>query len=184
MGRFPFPAWRHAPEYLLPRTPLRAHKLEPPCYATGQQKIYVRQFLCATCVRRHIDIYGIIKNLLLFQKSIILSNISLKNLLTELMEAFVREKRPVLYLLTNRLNQDVIKNLFGYIQAMAGNNNIPMSLNFRYRLRWYILGKHASHIITNHTNSSGHPKSIGILFNFRHWLRFWGRRKCTFKRGL
>jgi len=78
----------------------------------------------------------------------------LKNLLTELMEAFGREKRPVSYLLTNRLNQDVIENLFGYIRAMAGSNDIPTPLEFRYRLRWYILGKHASHVITDHTNTA------------------------------
>jgi len=94
------------------------------------------------------------KSLLPFQKGIILSNISLKNLLTELMEAFGREKRPVSYLLTNRLNQDVIENLFGYIRAMARSNDIPTPLDFRYRLRWYILGKHASHVITDHTNTA------------------------------
>lgn len=45
------------------------------------------------------------------------------------------------YLLTRRLNQDVIENFFGIIRAKGGLHDHPSPLEFKYRLRSYILGK-------------------------------------------
>lgn len=74
-------------------------------------------------------------SLLPLQKGILLSNVSLKNHFEDLKQKFSAGDRPVIYLITNRLNQDVIENLFGYIRAMRGINNILTPLDFHYRLR-------------------------------------------------
>jgi hypothetical protein len=45
------------------------------------------------------------------------------------------------FLLTYRLNQDVLENFFGAIRTKAGLYDHPDPLEFRYRLRSYILGR-------------------------------------------
>lgn len=45
------------------------------------------------------------------------------------------------YLLTYRLNQDVLENFFGVIRAKGGLHDHPDALEFKYRLRSYILGR-------------------------------------------
>ncbi|KMQ84603.1 transposase, partial [Lasius niger] len=46
------------------------------------------------------------------------------------------------YIMTNRLNQD-----------MGASYDNPTSLQFRYRLRWYVLGKHSSDVFTTGSNT-------------------------------
>lgn len=87
------------------------------------------------------------KNLLPFQKGFILNNESLKNLFYYLKETFSNEAFNVQFILTNRLTQDVIENLFSYIRSMGIGHNHPSALNFQYRLRWYILGKHSGNLL-------------------------------------
>lgn len=65
-----------------------------------------------------------------------MSNTSLQLLFRDL-----QEKYNVKYLLTYRLNQDVLENFFGVIRAKGGLHDHPDPLEFRYRLRSYILGK-------------------------------------------
>ncbi|KAL5235623.1 hypothetical protein ACI65C_003033 [Semiaphis heraclei] len=81
--------------------------------------------------------------------SILVCNISLKNLLDDL-----KSKYSLKYIITKRLNQDTIENLFSYLKGMAGSasNNIT-ALDFKYSLRWFILGKHSDFVFTENTNS-------------------------------
>jgi len=53
----------------------------------------------------------------------------LKNLLEDL-----KSKYALQYIITKRLNQDVIENLFSFLKGMAGSasNNIT-ALDFKYR---------------------------------------------------
>nr|CAH7744568.1 unnamed protein product [Callosobruchus chinensis] len=57
------------------------------------------------------------------------------------------------YILTSRLNQDVLENFFSYIRGMGGPNEHPSPMDFKYRLRWYILGKNSSAIFTENRNT-------------------------------
>lgn len=45
------------------------------------------------------------------------------------------------YILTYRLNQDVLEHFFGALRSKGGLYDHPSTLEFRYRLRNYILGK-------------------------------------------
>nr|CAH7720027.1 unnamed protein product [Callosobruchus chinensis] len=65
------------------------------------------------------------KNLIPFQKGIILSNKSL----IEMFE-YVSEKYKVEYVLTSRLNQDVLEIFFSYIRGMGDSNDHPSSAIF------------------------------------------------------
>ncbi|KAL1488481.1 hypothetical protein ABEB36_014949 [Hypothenemus hampei] len=71
-----------------------------------------------------------------FQKGILISNSALKMLHVELKRRF-----GVDYILTRRLNQDVLENFFGVIRAKGGLHDHPNPLEFKYRLRSYVLGK-------------------------------------------
>lgn len=71
----------------------------------------------------------------LFQKGILISNSALAMLLKYV------EKYSMTYLLTNRLNQDILENFFGAIRSRGGLNDHPSPMDFKYRLRKYILGK-------------------------------------------
>lgn len=83
-------------------------------------------------------------SLLPFQKYILLSNTSLMRLY----EDVTNQNTGITYIMINRLNQDVIENLFAYIRAMGSCFDNPTPLQFRYRLRWYVLGKHSSDVFT------------------------------------
>nr|CAH7713705.1 unnamed protein product [Callosobruchus chinensis] len=88
------------------------------------------------------------KGIIPFQKGILLTSRSLKALLP-----YLQEKYNVEYILTSRLNQDVLENFFSYIRGMGGANDHPSPLDFKYRLRWYILGKHSAAIFTESRNT-------------------------------
>ena len=53
------------------------------------------------------------------------------------------------YILTYRLNQDIIENFFGVIRAKGGLNDHPDIQEFKYRLRSYILGHNEGAITDN-----------------------------------
>ena len=80
----------------------------------------------------------------LFQKGILLSSKSLVELYNHL-----RAKYNISYLLTNRLNQDALEHFFGYMRAMGGANTNADPVEFKYRLRKHILGKHSAEIFTH-----------------------------------
>lgn len=65
-----------------------------------------------------------------------MTNKSIQSLFQELKSEFSCE-----YILTHRLNQDVLENFFGAIRAKGGLHDHPDALEFRYRLRSYLLGR-------------------------------------------
>jgi hypothetical protein len=67
---------------------------------------------------------------------ILMSNNALKLLLPDLQRRFCAD-----YILTRRLNQDVLENFFGVIRAKGCLHDHPNALEFKYRLRSYIMGK-------------------------------------------
>lgn len=66
-----------------------------------------------------------------------MSNSALKLLLPDLQRRF----KGVEFILTRRLNQDVLENFFGVIRAKGGLHDHPNALEFKYRLRSYIMGR-------------------------------------------
>lgn len=71
-----------------------------------------------------------------FISGIIVTNTSLTLLFEEL-----KTRLKIKYLLTYRLNQDVLESFFGVIRAKGGLHDHHDMLEFKYRLRSYILGK-------------------------------------------
>lgn len=72
------------------------------------------------------------KVLLPFQKGILISNSSLSQLFD-----YLKEKYEVQFILTYRLNQDIVENFFSAIRAKGGLHDHPSALEFKYRLRSY-----------------------------------------------
>jgi len=68
------------------------------------------------------------RSLMQFQKGILLTNQSLRNLYQDMKENF-----GLTYILTRRLNQDVLENLFSFLRGMGGANDHPTPLDFKYR---------------------------------------------------
>lgn len=54
---------------------------------------------------------------------------------------YMREMYGMKYILTCRLNQDIVENLFGTMRSKGGLDDRPTPKQFKYRLRKYILGK-------------------------------------------
>ncbi|KAL1489510.1 hypothetical protein ABEB36_013468 [Hypothenemus hampei] len=76
------------------------------------------------------------QQMLPFQNGILMSNNALKMLLLDLQRRF-----DIQYILSRRLNQDVLENFFGIIRAKGGLHDHPNALEFKYRLRSYIMGR-------------------------------------------
>jgi len=72
--------------------------------------------------------------LIWFQKGLIVSIESLKNLRIDLL------KYNVSYILTGRLTQDALENIFSVIRSMGNQNQNPSPLQFKNRLRMLLLG--------------------------------------------
>ena len=68
------------------------------------------------------------KCLMPFQKGILLTNKSLRNLFLDVNEMF-----DVKYITTRVLNQDVLENCFSYLRGMGAANTHPTPLDLRYR---------------------------------------------------
>lgn len=103
---------------------------------------------------------GTHKGLLPFQKGILLNNRSLPELFSYLQEKYSSEEFHIQYLLTNRLNQDGIENFFSYIRRMGAGHDKPCALQFRYRLKWYILGKHCADMFIESANTEDDNASV------------------------
>lgn len=74
-----------------------------------------------------------------FIKGIIISSLSLMNLFSDLEIIY-----DMKYIITRRLNQDVVENFFGIIRQMGGANDHPSSVVFKQRLKKYIIGGYHS----------------------------------------
>lgn len=83
-----------------------------------------------------------------FQKGILLSNSSLIGLFEYLNITY-----NMTYILTSRLNQDILENFFATIRLMGATNDHPSALNFKRRLKWYLLGRHSNTLLGNKTNT-------------------------------
>ncbi|KAJ3665376.1 hypothetical protein Zmor_000873 [Zophobas morio] len=86
-------------------------------------------------------------NILPFQNAVIISNKSLLALYQYLHNAY-----KINYILTRRLDQDILENFFSYIRGMGGANDNPNPIDFKHRLKRYILWKHSSVAIAINTN--------------------------------
>lgn len=94
-----------------------------------------------------------------FQKGIMLSNESLRDMFLYIQQRYSSEARPIQYLLTSRLNQDVLENMFSYLRICEGYDQFTPG-ELRNRLKWYILGKHSEYTIVSNTNIAGDNSTI------------------------
>lgn len=76
------------------------------------------------------------KVLQVFEKGILMSTASLQNLYLDLKNEF-----NIDFIITHRLNQDCLENLFGHLRTMGGLNDTPSPLDSLSRMRLIILGK-------------------------------------------
>lgn len=81
-----------------------------------------------------------------FQKGIVISIESLKKLFNDLKQDF-----DIKYLLTYNLNQDPLEGLFSIMRAIGGLYDHPSALQFKYRLRKYLMGRN-DEIISDSAN--------------------------------
>lgn len=88
-----------------------------------------------------------------FQKGILVTNNSLKQLLAYIKDKYSDKNFQPQYIITRKLCQDVLENFFSYLRAMGATNDHPSPLEFRNRLKWYILGKHSKHAISVRGNT-------------------------------
>lgn len=59
----------------------------------------------------------------------------------------------------------MIENIFSYIRAMGSEYNHLTPLEFRNRLRWYILGKNSTDAFTKGANTENHDSTELCLIN-------------------
>ena len=97
-----------------------------------------------------------------FQKGIlILTSLSLKSLYQHLSEIFGSEN--IKYILTYRLNQDVLDNFFSFIRGVGRGHDHPTALEVKYRLQWYILGKHAMEALSDGFNTENNLNNKSLI---------------------
>lgn len=72
----------------------------------------------------------------MFQRAILMSIISLKALHADMHERF-----GISFLMTAKVNQDAVENLFSMLRVRGGGNDHPTPLNVLRRMRVIILGK-------------------------------------------
>ncbi|XP_018049866.1 PREDICTED: uncharacterized protein LOC108688213 [Atta colombica] len=92
------------------------------------------------------------KALMPFQKGILVSNRSLRALFQ-----YLQIKYPVdcQYIITRRLQLDVLENFFTYLRSIDTFKDHLSAFDFKYRLRWYILGNHSQAVFTLNRNTKG-----------------------------
>lgn len=83
----------------------------------------------------------------IFQKALLMHINGMKLLLK-----IVRDN-GLKYILTSKVNQDALENLFSQLRSMGGLNDHPSPLNALYRLRMIILGKNPG-VVSNQSNTS------------------------------
>lgn len=94
-------------------------------------------------------------NLLQFQKGILLCNKSLQEMFRYLQHMYSSQSFEVKYLLTRRLNQDILENFFSYLRSMGGRCDHPTPVQLKHHLKWYILGKDSGHMLSAGENTEG-----------------------------
>ena len=68
------------------------------------------------------------------------------------------------FILTNRLNQDILENLFAYLRATGATHDHPSAFDIQRRMRLFILGKHSGIILSSGIDTEGptEPNLINI----------------------
>lgn len=115
-----------------------------------------------TCLDKMFEIVSLIrckgkKKMLPFQKGILMSVSATKGLL-----AYVKKEYTMTYILTHRLNQDTLENLFSQIRTRGGLNDHPTPLNVIHRLRMIIFGKNPG-VVQNNMNTTDVSESEFIV---------------------
>lgn len=63
----------------------------------------------------------------------------------------------------------MLKNFFSYIRAIGGGDDEPSELQFRYRLRWYVLRKYSDDMFMDSVNTEDDgDKTLVDLVDFQH----------------
>lgn len=94
-------------------------------------------------------------------------NIVNKQIFREML-SYVKEKYStnsfkIEYLITRRLNQDVIENLFSYIRRMGGTNDHPSLVEWQYRLKSYSLGKNTEDSLSRNKITESDTSSVDFI---------------------
>lgn len=97
------------------------------------------------------------KSLYNFQKGVILSSLSLKGLY-EMLQRYYNLN----FVMTTRLNQDCLEHFFGCIRQMSGPQDHPDAVNFKHRLRKYVLGRDVR-LVSEKTNICEDEKETHVL---------------------
>ena len=95
-----------------------------------------------------------VRSLYKFQKGVILSCKSVVGLFHML-----RDKYNLKYLLTRRMNQDPLEQLFGCIRQVSGPYDHPTPVEFKFRLRTLLIGKDAT-LVCEKTSTSAQASSL------------------------
>ena len=88
----------------------------------------------------------------IFQKGMIMSISSLKQLFVDM-----KEKYGIKYITTHKLNQDSLENFFSQMRGRGGLNDHPSPLDAIYRIRMIILGKNPGAVQKN-VNTIAHDR--------------------------
>lgn len=108
------------------------------------------------------------KSMMPFQKGILLCNESLRNMFIYIQHLYSSEEFNIKYILTRRLNQDILENFFSYIRSMGAASDHPTPVEVPNRLKWYILGKHSNYVISQQRNIEGDSTSTMLIEDIHH----------------
>jgi Transposase protein/87kDa Transposase len=97
-------------------------------------------------------------NLVTFQKGILISISATKQMLP-----YLTERYGIQYIITHRVNQDALENLFSQIRTRGGLNDHPSPMNCVYRLRLQILGRNFSDLKTQLNTTSEDDKATYLV---------------------
>ena len=100
-----------------------------------------------------------VKTLCTFQKGVTLSCYSLIGMFDMVKSLF-----GVTFILTQRLNQDCLESFFGCIRQMSGSHDHPDAVNFKFRIRKFLLGKDMK-LPSENTNSDLENEDLDPMSN-------------------
>jgi hypothetical protein len=72
------------------------------------------------------------------------------------------------YLLTSKINQDALKNIFGQARSRGGLNDHTSPLNVLYRLRMIILGKNPGVVSTSSNTSDNNQEEFIVAKTIKY----------------
>lgn len=93
-----------------------------------------------------------------FQKAVLVSIISVKRLFLKMQVLYA-----ILFIMTYKLNQDLIENLFAVIRQNGGTHDHPSPLEALYRLRLVFLGKNLNQLKSNQNTLSNQVEEDFVM---------------------